>query len=550
MKIRILLLSICFLIYTPQAESQILKKLKKKVEKTTERVLLNKTEEKTEKVVEGAIDGTDNTTTNDQNKAADTEKNSNSAKLINTDAKRSFYTSDVIVTTSDDKGKGSEYYFDSDELAAKGLSPNSDKPVYIDSEGFQYGYNESANRWEKTGLMRSDAMSFMMPSMSMGILKLPVGPTMETSKKFKEQGMNMNTFQIVEWAFIYKPEHFRNADYKETTGPCPDGGSCPKFFYTDPDYEGSWVLFDEKGRLSEIYAEVNTQQMQGNGSYKFDYKPVSVSIPPAVEVKMPFQDIFMTGADVDGPTGDRGMVEENGNDYDTGASPESMNSINQNRNTSNVDKDELPDIYDFDWRYELKMDMQTKKQESMDLIFLLKENSNYHGIKFKNPKDNSFDDATIVFDLNIKAMLMFMSSGNSKILQIHSMKEPDVKGDAGEFQIRELPAKTIIGFHSKGMEIENDKFIVQVYHTTEAPIEMSNLFNFSGSMDMKMPDIDPRLVKQFSNGLITEMHYIDKKKEKNNVLLTAISLNKSKTTINKNEYQNMSFMGQLNPGKN
>ena len=79
-----------------------------------------------------------------------------------------------MVMTSDSKGKGSAYYFDSDEIAARGIAPNSDKPIFIDSEGFQYGYNESKKRWEKTGLMRSDAMSFMMPMMSTGILKLPV----------------------------------------------------------------------------------------------------------------------------------------------------------------------------------------------------------------------------------------------------------------------------------------------------------------------------------------------------------------------------------------
>ena len=107
-----------------------------------------------------------------------------------------------------------------------------------------------------------------------------------------------------------------------------------------------------------------------------------------------------------------------------------------------------------------------------------------------------------------------------------------------------------MGYVSKGMEVENDKYIVQVYHTTEAPIEMTNLFNFSGSKNMNMPDIDPRLVKQFSEGLVTEMHYTDKKKSKNNVVLTGQSLNQVKTSINKNEYQNLSFMGQLKSTKN
>ncbi|MBT8295568.1 MAG: hypothetical protein KJO51_04060, partial [Gramella sp.] len=347
MKARILILSILCMFLGTSAESQILKKLKKKVEKTTEKVLLKKTEEKTEKTVEGAIDGVGNSNSSarnsrDNTNSSDSGKDYNEAKFKNTNAKRAFYTSDVIVKTSDSKGKGSDYYFDADEIAARGVAPNSDKSIFIDSEGFQYGYNESEERWEKTGLMRSDAMSFMMPMMSTGILKLPAEPSLGTSKRLKEQGLNMNTFQIVEWAFIYKPEHFRNEDYEETTGLCPDGGTCPKFLYTDPDYNGSWVLFDKQGRLSEIYANVNTQQAQGTGSYKFTYEPVSVKIPNAVEVKMPFQDLFLSGADAT-PPGENNRVQGmessnvsgNTNDSD-GLSHKKMESMTKNLNNSDL----------------------------------------------------------------------------------------------------------------------------------------------------------------------------------------------------------------------
>jgi hypothetical protein len=301
MKTKLFLVSLTLLISGVNVEAQILKKLKKKVEQTTEKVILKKTEEKTEQVVDESIDEVinpenDNNLGNSSNTNTST-KDYNQAKLINTDAKRSFYTSDVVIKTSDSNGKGSEYYFDSDEIAARGMAPDNDKPIFIDSEGYQYGYNDSSNRWEKTGLMRSDAMAFMMPMASIGILKLPVEPTLEASEKFKEQGLNLNTFQIVEWAFIYKPEHFQNDDYEQTTTPCPNGGNCLKFLYKDPAYKGSWVMFDNKNRLSEIYAKVNSQQAQGDGSYKFEYIPVNVSIPEAVEVKMPFQDLYMRGLD-------------------------------------------------------------------------------------------------------------------------------------------------------------------------------------------------------------------------------------------------------------
>ncbi|QYA26426.1 hypothetical protein G3I01_13255 [Gramella sp. MT6] len=537
MKTRYLILVISLIFVCSSAESQILKKLKKQIENTTEKVLLKKTDEKTEQVVGNTIDSVVNPNSTQKNNILPGETTrANEAKLINTEAKRSFYTNDVVVKTSDSKGKGSEYYFDSDELAARGLAPNG-KEIYIDSEGYQYGYNDHEGRWEKTGLMRSDAMAFMMPAMSMGILKLPAGPSLDASQKLKEQGLNMNTFQIVEWAFIYKPEHFRNGDYEETNAPCPGGGNCPKFIYKDPDYKGSWVLFDSQERLSEIYANVNTQQAQGDGSYKFEYVPVSISVPAAVEVKQPFQDLFMAGADAT-PPGERNIVQGNS----SGNDPVYNNSMPSNTRNSSVGKGDLPSTYSFEWEYHLKMEMPNQKQDPLDLLILLKKNTNYQGMKIKMEKS---EEATMVFDSNIKALVMFMEAGNNKILQIHSMDGQENQGDMADFKIRELPDKTIIGYKSKGVELENDEYIAQVYHTLEAPIEMSQLFNSSGSMGKDLPNIDPKLIKQFSEGLVTEMHYTDKKNSKNNVLLTAQALNQVKTSINTGEYQNMSFMGQL-----
>ncbi|MCH4823137.1 hypothetical protein ML462_08105 [Gramella lutea] len=547
MKVRLIILSILFGLISNSAESQILKKLKKKVEETTEKVLLKKTEEQTEKTVESAFDTVLNpnsgNTSKDQNKSG---KSSNDAKLINTEAKRAFYTSDVIVRTSDNEGKGSEYYFDSDEIAARGEAPNAEKSIFIDSEGFQYGYNKGEGRWEKTGIMRTDGMSFMMPAMSMGILKLPVEPTMDAAEKLKQQGLNMNTFQIVEWAFIYKPEHFRNGQYEETTAPCPGGGSCPKFIYTDPENKGSWVVFDSQGRLSEIYAKVDNQQAKGEGSYKFFYEPVSVSIPNAVEVKMPFQDLFLSGMDTDPGGNNSTEVNKSGNNTPSTSTSGNVtqNSMSSTAGKGGLNEGDLPATYEFDWQYHLKMDMPNQKNDPLDLVMLLKENTNYQGIKMKI---QGTGEATMVFDLKMNALVMFMQSGDGKFFQIHSMDNTKNIDDIPEMQIRNLPDKTVIGFKSKGVEIENDDYIAQVYHTTEAPIKTSGLFNFSEPMDKKIPNIDTALIKRFSDGLVTEMHYTDKKDSKNKVSLTAQSLNQVKTSIKTGNYQNLSFMGQLKP---
>lgn len=290
------------------AEAQILKNLAKKAEKAAERTLLNRAEKETEQATDRALDSVWGVGDNDGEgkvpaKQGATQKGNmdyNTAKLVNTDLKRTFYTHDVVIRTVNQKNETGEHYFDAEELAMRGISSTSPKAIYIDSEAFQYGYNEHEGRWEKTGLMRSDAMSFMTPMLSIGMVKLPPEPMLEAVERLKEQGLRPNTFLIVEWAFIYKPDDFRMDGYSERTVPCGDGGTCVAFDYEDPEYKGTYVVFDSQDRLAKIYARIDNEMTQEDGSFEFDYEtPVSVAIPAAVEVKMPFQDILSKGLDVD-----------------------------------------------------------------------------------------------------------------------------------------------------------------------------------------------------------------------------------------------------------
>ena len=303
MKGKSIILLSAFLLGGLCAPAQLLKKLSKKIEKTAERALLNKTEEKTEETVDNAFDGIANSPKgNRNNTSTDFKEGENTAKEKNAEFKHSFYISDVVVKTVNEEGKTTVNSFDADELAMRSTASGNKHPIFIDSEAYQYGYNDSKGRWEKTGLMRSDAMSFMMPMVSMSMLKFPPGPTMAASENFKNNGMSANTFQMVEWAFIYKPEHFRdNNEFSESSADCGDGKQCPKFEFTEKEYKGSFLIFDSEGRLSKIYANVKTPEGQKGGEYVFSYEPVQVKLPSAVEVKMPFQGLIMRGTNAKGP---------------------------------------------------------------------------------------------------------------------------------------------------------------------------------------------------------------------------------------------------------
>lgn len=225
----------------------------------------------------------------------------NTAKNINTENKRAFYTHDVTVHTVDEKNETADWFFDADELAVRGTSSTleNNQPIFIDSEGYQYGYNDGSERWEKTGMMRTDAMSFAAPLMSVSMLKLPPDPMLDASADFKDKGMILNTFMIIEWAFIYEPDDFRIDGYTEMQESCGSGSTCPTFYYDDPEYKGSYAQFNSEGRLSRIILHTSSQYVQGAGTFQFDYNtPVSVSIPSATEVKMPFQDVLFKGLNV------------------------------------------------------------------------------------------------------------------------------------------------------------------------------------------------------------------------------------------------------------
>lgn len=554
MKLKLTLLAIILLGIGNQAEAQILKKLKNKAEKAAERVLVRKTEKKAEQMTEAAFDSVANNPKNKNSKSKsdkssgsqssdEIKKGENTAAMeINTAAKREFYKTDVIVTTSENGESGSAFYFDADNLAMKGTLAKNNEKMYTDSEGFQYAYNNSEHRWEKTGIMRTDAMSFMMPAMSMSMLQLPQGPMLAATEKAKKQGMNLNTFMIVEWAFIYEPKDFRNEDYTEKK---IDGGI--QFNYTDPDYSGSYVTFDSENRLSEALIKVKTPEGINTGIYNFNYTPVEVNLPSAVEVKMPFQDLFMKGLDMPnqdgGTTG--GISQENSGESHEESSHAMVKSMQKNMKNSTLSQEDLPETYQFDWKYNMKMARDDQKTGPVDLILLLKMNSNYQGVTIKNAPSESIQEATMVFDSDLEAMVMFINTDTSKFLQIHPIQKPKESKNAGDFKITELSDKKIIGYNSHGIQVENDKSIVQVYHSDEAPIQMSNLFNFSGSMKIDLPDLDPRLVAQFAKGLVMELKYTDKKRSKNNVHITTESIQQTPTLFNKNEYQNMSFLGQL-----
>jgi hypothetical protein len=286
----------------------------------------------------------------------------------------------------------------------------------------------------------------------------------------------------------------------------------------------------------------------GESLILYDYKPVEVKLPPATEVKMQGQD--MMGMIFGSFKKDKNSEDIDDDDYDTSDSKGQVKSVKNSLKNNKVTMDQLPISYVFDWKYNAEMVMDSKKKEVMDMTFLINEKANYQAMIMQDPKTKEMGNVTILFDMDLNAMVMFMDMQGSSMLQINPIPEPRKTDDKPKFKVTELPPKTIMGFNCKGLQIKDDRYTIDVYHTTEAKVKLGNFMSFSGAKNINLPDVDPQIVKQFSDGLIMEMQMIDKKKSKNNVTITGKSLVRDPTTIYKKEYSSMNMLsgGQMLKG--
>ncbi len=224
----------------------------------------------------------------------------NTAKSKNAAAKRAFFTADVL-TKSFDKQKQAHTTncFDAEEIAMQmnWTDQKTGKPqeAYIDSEGYFTAYNESKRQHEKSNLLSTGILGMMGPNMMLSVYKLPVAPYWETTEKLRKQGIKSSAFMYLEFAFIYKPDHFRNGSYSETKTSCRSDSGCTKFGINENGYDNSFILFDGQDRLAEINIKIKDSPQFGSNEGLIEYfydQSCVVSVPPAKVVKMPGQDIF------------------------------------------------------------------------------------------------------------------------------------------------------------------------------------------------------------------------------------------------------------------
>lgn len=203
----------------------------------------------------------------------------------------------------------------------------------------------------------------------------------------------------------------------------------------------------------------------------------------------------------------------------------------------------MPEAYAFDWEY--KTELKSSKNEAMDMNYLIASNSkDYFGMEMSNKELKGKGKMIMVMDNKQKQNIMFMDMSGQKMAQTTKMSE--LKGNNKkdpEYSFKEIGSKTILGYESYGMEIENADYIATVYFTLDAPVSFSAFFAFANNKNAPK-GFDPALLQVLQeDALIMEMTAVNKKKSKESFTMTAISLEQKETTIKTRDYQVMNMGG-------
>lgn len=204
-------------------------------------------------------------------------------------------------------------------------------------------------------------------------------------------------------------------------------------------------------------------------------------------------------------------------------------------------KVDLPATYTFDYNYKLKM---TSNKEDIIMDYYLKKGVDYFGLKMDQMK-NEQGDMFFVMDHSLKVNAMFMDMMGQKMVQTTGFNMKEMVDESAEsnkdFTIKKIGTKTILGYECQGFVSESEEQEVTFYVAENAPVSFNTMWEGNGK---NMPKgMNAEWMKKMEKGLMMEMIYKDKKKPKNDMTMTCISLEKTDFSIKTTDYKSSMFGG-------
>ena len=203
-----------------------------------------------------------------------------------------------------------------------------------------------------------------------------------------------------------------------------------------------------------------------------------------------------------------------------------------------ADPSEIPQVYDFDWSYVMKMET---RQGDMILNYFLKKDAPYFGMKLPE------NDMHMVMDPSRNLSVTYMRSEGNNLVMASKMPKnlaDEIAADnsaADEYSFKKIGNKTILGYDCEGYQGENDDMVFTFYITTEPEISFGEIYK---SDKTKLPKgFDPKWIKD-GKGIMMQMVMEGKKNAKDNATMTCIALEKKSFSLNKADYNSMPMPGK------
>jgi len=200
-----------------------------------------------------------------------------------------------------------------------------------------------------------------------------------------------------------------------------------------------------------------------------------------------------------------------------------------------ADLSEVPEIYEFEWRYVMKME---NKEGETNLNYFLKKDAPYFGFELPNS-----GEMFMVMDQSRNLMVNYMNSKGYKMITASRISKSAWNGTENEnkrdeYTFKKIGYKTILGYKCRGFQAENKDGVYSFYITSEPNISFMDIYKSDKS---KLPaNFDPKWIED-GKGLMMEMILEDKKNAKNNLVMTCVTLEKQSVILRKSDYK--SFAG-------
>jgi len=211
--------------------------------------------------------------------------------------------------------------------------------------------------------------------------------------------------------------------------------------------------------------------------------------------------------------------------------PLKSNEVSNNQDITITEISKVPDNYNFDWQYHIKI--ESKDGENV-INYLIKKDAPYYGMKV-SPKENLY----MVIDKNLELMIMFSESEGKKMINAASYKNSlqqlgaTKNFERDKYKFKKVGNKNILGYNCKGFQVENQEEVMTFYITTEPGIQFDAIYN---SDQTNLPkNFNPDWIYK-EKAILMQLSMEGLKNAKNNITLTCTKLSRKQFNLNKKDY--------------